>query len=88
MQSDFPAQLRAASLRVTQPRLAVLAVLQDHPHVDTETVISLVRSAIPTVSQQTVYDVLHALTAAARVERRKPASGGVPGVGRQRSVLL
>jgi Fur family ferric uptake transcriptional regulator len=73
MTSGFEAQLRAASLRVTRPRLAVLAALHDHPHVDTETVIGLVRSALPTVSHQAVYDVLRALTQAGLVRRIQPA---------------
>ncbi|MFD7660125.1 transcriptional repressor, partial [Actinosynnema sp. NPDC059797] len=62
MTTDFEAQLRSVSLRVTRPRLAVLAVLRDHPHVDTETVISLVRADHPKVSHQAVYDVLRVLT--------------------------
>ncbi|GAA0715349.1 transcriptional repressor [Dactylosporangium roseum] len=70
---DFEAQLRAASLRVTRPRLAVLAVLRDHPHVDTDTVIALVRADHPTVSHQAVYDVLRALTEAGLVRRIEPA---------------
>lgn len=73
MTAIFEAQLRAASLRVTQPRLAVLAALRDHPHVDTETVIALVRAAHPTVSHQTIYDVLRALTDAGLVRRIQPA---------------
>src|SRR3954453_23404841 len=72
MPSDVEAQLRAASLRVTRPRLSVLAALHDHPHVDTETVISLVRAELPTVSHQAVYDVLHALTDAGLVRRIQP----------------
>jgi Fur family ferric uptake transcriptional regulator len=71
--SDFEAQLRAVSLRVTQPRLAVLAALSDHPHVDTHTVIELVRAGQPTVSHQTIYDVLQALTDAGLVRRIQPA---------------
>jgi Fur family ferric uptake transcriptional regulator len=71
--SDFEAQLRAVSLRVTRPRLAVLAALRDHPHVDTETVISLVRTDLPKVSHQAVYDVLRALTDAGLVRRIQPA---------------
>jgi Fe2+ or Zn2+ uptake regulation protein len=70
---DFEAQLRHASLRVTRPRLAVLAALRDHPHVDTDTVFSLVRAGLPGVSRQAVYDVLHALTAARLVRRIEPA---------------
>jgi Fe2+ or Zn2+ uptake regulation protein len=71
--SDFEAQLRAASLRVTRPRLAVLAALRDNPHVDTDTVIALVRAEIPAVSHQAVYDVLRALTGAGLVRRIQPA---------------
>ncbi|MGS0685004.1 Fur family transcriptional regulator [Nakamurella sp. GG22] len=73
MTSDFEAQLRGATLRVTRPRLAVLAALRDHPHIDTDTVFSLVRADLPTVSRQAVYDVLHALTEARLVRRIEPA---------------
>jgi Fe2+ or Zn2+ uptake regulation protein len=71
--SVFEAQLRAVSLRVTRPRLAVLAALRDHPHVDTEAVIALVRADLPGVSHQAVYDVLRALTGAGLVRRIEPA---------------
>ncbi|ONF72599.1 Fur family transcriptional regulator [Amycolatopsis keratiniphila] len=71
--SDFEAQLRAVSLRVTRPRLAVLAALRDHPHVDTETVITLVRADLPTVSHQAVYDVLRVLTETGLIRRIQPA---------------
>lgn len=71
--SDFAAQLRAVSLRVTRPRLAVLGVLRDHRHVDTDTVITLVRADHPTVSHQAVYDVLRVLTGAGLVRRIEPA---------------
>lgn len=70
---DAEAQLRAASLRVTRPRLAVLAALQDHPHVDTDTVIAMVRADQPTISHQAVYDVLRALTEAGLVRRIQPS---------------
>jgi Fe2+ or Zn2+ uptake regulation protein len=73
MASHFVAQLRAVSLRVTRPRLAVLAALRDHSHVDTETVIALVRAELPMVSHQAVYDVLRALTDAGLVRRIQPA---------------
>jgi Fe2+ or Zn2+ uptake regulation protein len=71
--SSFEAQLRAASLRVTRPRLSVLSVLRDHRHVDTDTVIALVRADIPEVSHQAIYDVLRALTDAGLVRRIQPA---------------
>jgi len=73
MTSDLEAQLRAASLRVTRPRLAVLAALSSHPHVDTDTVIRLVRTEHPGISHQAVYDVLRALTEAGIVRRIQPA---------------
>jgi Fe2+ or Zn2+ uptake regulation protein len=73
MKSDFEAQLRAVSLRVTRPRLAVLSALRDHPHVDTDAVLSLVRADHPTVSHQAVYDVLRALTDTGLVRRIQPA---------------
>jgi Fe2+ or Zn2+ uptake regulation protein len=73
MASDFEAQLRAVSLRVTRPRLAVLAALREHAHVDTDSVLALVRAELPGVSQQAVYDVLRALTNAGLVRRIEPA---------------
>ena len=73
MTVEFEAQLRAASMRVTRPRLAVLRALREHPHVDTDAVISLVRQELPAVSHQAVYDVLKALTDAGLVRRIQPA---------------
>ncbi len=73
MRVGFEAQLRSASLRVTRPRLAVLAALHDHPHVDTDSVIALVRANHPAVSHQAVYDVLRALTEAGLIRRIQPA---------------
>ncbi|MFI6909606.1 Fur family transcriptional regulator [Nonomuraea sp. NPDC050394] len=73
MGSDVEARLRAASLRVTKPRLAVLAALRDHAHVDADAVFTLIRDELPRVSRQAVYDVLRALTAAGLVRRIEPA---------------
>lgn len=70
---DLEATLRSASLRVTRPRLAVLAIVHEHPHVDTETVIALVRAEIGAVSHQAIYDVLRALTGAGLIRRIQPA---------------
>lgn len=56
--------LRGASLRVTRPRMAVLAAVHEHPHAATQSIIGLVRGNLGGVSQQTVYDVLRALTGA------------------------
>ncbi|WP_194163673.1 Fur family transcriptional regulator [Mycolicibacterium sp. P1-5] len=70
------AQLRAAQLRVTRPRIAVLDAVHSHPHADTDTIFGAVRTGLPDVSRQAVYDVLHALTAAGLVRRIQP-SGSV-----------
>ncbi|WP_410873413.1 Fur family transcriptional regulator [Nocardia sp. A7] len=64
--------LRAASLRVTAPRLAVLTAVHQHPHADTDTILSRVRATLGAVSQQAVYDVLRALTSAGLLRRIQP----------------
>ncbi len=65
--------LRAVALRVTRPRVAVLTAVYAHPHADTDSIIRAVRRDLPDVSHQTVYDCLHALTAAGLVRRFEPA---------------
>ena len=70
---DYQDMLRGASLRVTRPRLSVLAAVHDHPHAETETIIGLVRAELGDVSTQAVYDVLRALTTAGLVRRIEPA---------------
>ena len=74
--SDLADQLRTAQLRVTRPRVAVLEAVHSHPHADTDTIFGAVRTGLPEVSRQAVYDVLHALTAAGLVRRIQP-SGSV-----------
>ena len=66
-------QLRAAGLRVTRPRLAVLRALGQRPHSDTATIIDAVRAHLDAVSHQAVYDCLGALTDAGIVRRIQPA---------------
>lgn len=70
------AELQAADLRVTRPRVAVLEAVHAHPHADTDTILGAVRSSLPEVSRQAVYDVLAALTAAGLLRRIQP-SGSV-----------
>ena len=70
---DLADQLRAADLRVTRPRVAVLEAVHANPHADTESIFSAVRGGLPEVSRQAVYDVLHALTAAGLVRRIQPS---------------
>ncbi len=72
MHPEIDGLLRAASLRVTAPRRAVLAAVHDHPHADTDTLLHAVREQAA-VSHQAVYDVLRALTDAGLVRRIQPA---------------
>jgi Fe2+ or Zn2+ uptake regulation protein len=65
--------LRGASLRVTGPRVAVLAAVHNHPHADTDSIIGAVRKGLGVVvSLQAVYDVLRALVDAGLVRRIQP----------------
>jgi Fur family ferric uptake transcriptional regulator len=70
------ALLRGVELRVTQPRLAVLAAVHELPHADTDAILDASRARLGQVSHQAVYDVLRALTAAGLVRRIQP-SGSV-----------
>ena len=74
--TDLERLLRGADLRVTRPRLAVLAAVHEHPHADTDSIIGAVRRDLPGVSHQAVYDVLRVLSGAGLVRRIQP-SGSV-----------
>lgn len=70
---DGAALLRSAGLRVTQQRLATIAALADRPHADTEDVHRAVRATLPTITLQSLYVVLAALTEAGLIRRIEPA---------------
>jgi Fur family transcriptional regulator, stress-responsive regulator len=70
--TELERMLRGASLRVTRPRVAVLAAVHEHPHADTQSLVGAVREQLGEVSQQAVYDVLNALTGAGLVRRIHP----------------
>ncbi|PKW14607.1 Fur family transcriptional regulator [Saccharopolyspora spinosa] len=70
---DAAALLRGASLRVTRPRVAVLTMVSENPHADTDTIATTVHRELGSVSTQAVYDVLRALTEAGLVRRIEPA---------------
>ena len=74
--TDLERMLRGADLRVTRPRLAVLAAVHEHPHADTDSIIGAVRRDLPAVSHQAVYDVLRVLAGSGLVRRIQP-SGSV-----------
>jgi Fur family ferric uptake transcriptional regulator len=73
METAQERQLRAAGLRVTRPRIAVLDVLAGHPHVDAETIADAARAVHPSISPQAVYGVLHALVGGGLARRIEPA---------------
>lgn len=63
------ADLHAAGLRVTAPRVATLAVVAANPHAEADDVTTAVRERLGAVSKQAVYDVLNALTGAGLLRR-------------------
>ncbi|MGL4743849.1 MAG: Fur family transcriptional regulator [Dermatophilaceae bacterium] len=65
--------LRAAGLRVTPPRIAVLDAVHRHAHADTDEILADARRALPAVSHQAVYDVLRLLTSTRLLRRIQPA---------------
>ncbi|MEN3362264.1 MAG: Fur family transcriptional regulator, stress-responsive regulator [Mycobacteriales bacterium] len=69
MASEGPSLLRAAGLRVTAPRLAVLTAIPYGQHLDADTITRIVRGQLGRVSTQAVYDVLNVFTAAGLVRR-------------------
>jgi Fur family ferric uptake transcriptional regulator len=75
METTWDEQLRTAGLRVTRPRLAVLAVLEQHPHVDADTIATAARAVHPSISPQAVYGVLRALVGGGLARRIEPAGG-------------
>ena len=70
--AELERMLRGASLRVTRPRVAVLAAVHEHPHADTDSIIGAVREELGEVSHQAVYDVLQ------RADRRGPGAAHPP----------
>jgi len=70
--AELERMLRAADMRVTRPRVAVLGAVCDHPHADTNSIIGFVDEELGGVSRQAVYDVLQALTDARLVRRIQP----------------
>jgi Fe2+ or Zn2+ uptake regulation protein len=69
---ELERSLRAVSLRVTRPRVAVLRAVYEYAHADTNAIIGHVRGDLEDVSAQAVYDVLRVLTDAGLVRRIVP----------------
>ncbi len=75
--------LRAAGLRVTKPRVAVLDVLAEYPHATADLVTNQVEAKLGRVSKQAVYDVLAACVDVGLVRRIEPA--GLPALFENRT---
>jgi Fur family transcriptional regulator, stress-responsive regulator len=73
LQSSEAASLRAAGLRVTATRLAVLGAVREGDHLLVDEIAARARLRLGSVSTQAVYDVLHALTSAGLARRIEPA---------------
>jgi Fur family ferric uptake transcriptional regulator len=65
--------LRAAGLRVTAPRMAILDALHTHPHADVEEILGAAREQLGSLSTQAAYDVLAVLVASGLARRIEPA---------------
>ncbi|AXT84091.1 transcriptional repressor [Aeromicrobium sp. A1-2] len=71
--AELRAELQRAGLRVTTPRVAVLAALTTQPHSGADTIFRTVLDDLPTTSVQAVYGVLGSLTDAGLLRRIEPA---------------
>jgi Fe2+/Zn2+ uptake regulation proteins len=68
------AKLRAAGMRVTAPRLAVLEAVHHGGHCNADALTVAARERLGSLSRQAVYDNLHALLEAGLVRRIEPAN--------------
>ena len=70
---DLDTQLRGALLKVTPGRLALLGALAEHPHSDAVALWKVMQADLPTISVQSVHNVLADLTTAGLIRRIEPA---------------
>jgi Fur family ferric uptake transcriptional regulator len=73
-----PARLRAAGLRVTDSRRAVVEALIERPHASADELFAIVARTIPGTSLQSVYNALGDFVDAGLARRIEPA--GRPGL--------
>lgn len=72
---DSESVIRAAGLRITRQRIAVLDAVHQSPHIGAAAVLKNVEAMLPSVSHQAVYDCLAHLTEAGLL-RRMAVDGG------------
>lgn len=70
---DGPDTLRAAGLRITAPRLAVLEAVTADSHAGVDRIAAAARSSLGSLSKQAVYDILRVFVAAGLVRQIQPA---------------
>lgn len=68
----WPEMLRERGLRVTRQRLAVLDAVAHNPHHPAEAIHTVVTEKLPEITVQSVYTVLHDLTAHELLRRFDP----------------
>lgn len=73
MNTVLARELRESGLRVTSGRIALLEVLETMPHSDAETLLAQLRHTQPTLSVQSVHNMLHDLSDAGLLRRIEPA---------------
>jgi Fur family ferric uptake transcriptional regulator len=71
--ADDVAALKSADLRVTAPRLAVMAVVREGDHMTVDEIVDAATTRIGSISKQGVYDVVSALSRAGLLRRIEPA---------------
>jgi Fur family ferric uptake transcriptional regulator len=67
-------RLRSVGMRITAPRLAVLSAIHRGGHLSADAVALVAREHLGSLSQQAVYDNLHALLEGGLVRRIEPAN--------------
>lgn len=65
--------IRSVGLKVTEPRIAVLSVVERDPHIDAERIFQSIRITLPGTSVQAVHGVLAAFSQAGLLRRIEPA---------------
>ena len=65
--------IRSVGLKVTEPRVAVLDVIEREPHIDAERIFQSIRGSLPGTSVQAVHGVLAAFSQAGLLRRIEPA---------------
>src|SRR5690625_711095 len=72
------AQLRAAGLRATKQRLAVLDIVEQRPHSTAGELVDAVRATLPDITVQSIYVVTQSLITAGLVREVVVANSGAP----------